>query len=224
MSATVEFEPFSAYADIKKWRVASRPPPPSDEIFKLLNQKKKGDLPAVPGAAKYAELVGGEAKFRQLANEGNEYKWFEAFAAAEVLRIGALPNLLYMTARPTEVGYGDVFALDGRPFDVKTVPPSTFKGSGGSGGFSVSGTLEDRLFSKGGYSGMNNKSYQAVLILDVSFEANLEALNASMKAIFSGKDDASRKGHSWRVIQICVDYNNQGYATYNQKPHKDPAE
>jgi hypothetical protein len=215
MSDLYELEPLSVYSDIRKWRVGGQRHICTKETFNAAN-KKKTDTVAVPGFAKYAALAGGEAEFRKLALEGAEYKWLEAFAAVEARRAGAIPSLTVPATRPTDVGYGDVFDGLKRPFDVKTVAPY--------GSFSVRETLEDRLFSKGGYTGFDGKTYPAVLILDVSFvgAGQFATINSELKGIFSGSSKTGRHGHSWRVIQIQVDYENTGYATYDVKPHKDP--
>lgn len=216
MSDAFEMQPFSIYADIAKWRVHLPRRVCSKLTFNAAN-RKKSDRADVPGYGKYAALAGGEAEFRKLALEGSEYKRLEAFAAVEARRMGALPSLTIPATRPTDVGYGAVFDGLKRPFDVKTVAPY--------GTFDVHATLEERLFAKGGYIGFDGKSYPAVLILDVSFvdAGGLATINEQMKAIFSRSKEPGRKGHSWRVIQIQVDYEDTGFATYDRKPHKEPA-
>jgi hypothetical protein len=215
MSYCFEVEPFSVYDDIEKWRVGGVRHVCAKNTFKKANNKRLPTLD-LPGFAKYAELAGGAAEFQKLALEGGEYKWLEAFAAVEARRMGALPSLTFPATRPTDVGYGDVFDGRKRPFDVKTVAPF--------GSFSVTETIEDRLFGKPGYSGLDGKNYPAVLILDVSFvdASALAKMHADLKAVFSGSSKSGRKGQSWRVIEIQVDYENKGYATYDRKPHKNP--
>jgi hypothetical protein len=216
MSAFADaFEPLSVFADIQKYRVSAGPAAPGLPTWKILNNKKLSSLAGkVAGYEKYCDLAGGEDKFRMLAKEGNDYKWLEAFAAVEAVRIGALPGLTFMPERPTDVGYGDAYDNRKRPFDVKTYSPF--------GGFKIDEVLEDRLFDKGGYIGLDSKTYPAVLILDLAFAPNIQSFNADLKKIFSKSDKPGRKGHSWRVIEVCVDYQNVGDATYTITGREEP--
>jgi hypothetical protein len=201
----------SEYGDIPKCRVTNRKAwkNVSDdtlmEVFKKAQKNLSYDALQIDDAvkAKYAEIVGGKAAFDKLAKEGSTYKWTEAFAGAEALRIGAIPSLAITDRSTVESDAADLYDQKGRPYDVKTFTPWNVIN------FNWTTTVKERL-EYGTYPGAKGGRYPAVLIFDTGFmgKATLEAHQGKIAQSL----DAWKS--SWRIIEVFVDWTGAGFADY----------
>jgi hypothetical protein len=193
----------SVWSDIRVFRVQRDLEPVDSKYFKELQKQCGFSGLNIPGKEKYEYVVGGKANFEKLALEGEKWKWQEAFAVAEAVRIGAveLPKMSECL-RGNESDAADFLDIKGRPFDVKSLPPPQFtKKRKGRRGFKGVEIIKDRI-DGGGYPGATGERYPAVIIYDTSFASIVDRTDV-LNDFFDFLQD---KTQIWRVIEVRVAY------------------